>query len=88
MPSKILEAKNKKLSKTGHSYPIFEQSSEEKEFQQDGHQSREEMISIAAYYRAEKRGFADGDQVSDWLDAEAEIDELLGNHGMNGFTRS
>jgi hypothetical protein len=35
---------------------------------------REEMIAVAAYYRAEHRGFDGGDPVADWLAAEAEID--------------
>jgi hypothetical protein len=39
--------------------------------------SREHMIAEAAYYRAEKRGFAGGDQMRDWLDAEAEINQTL-----------
>ena len=34
---------------------------------------RREMIQEAAYLRAERRGFANGDPVTDWLDAEAEI---------------
>lgn len=38
---------------------------------------RHEMIAEAAYLRAERRGFADGDPVEDWLDAEREIDETL-----------
>ena len=29
---------------------------------------------MAAYYRAERRGFAPGHEVEDWLAAEAEID--------------
>ena len=32
-----------------------------------------QMIAIAAYSRAEKRDFKDGDAVQDWLEAEAEI---------------
>lgn len=32
------------------------------------------MIETAAYYRAEKRGFADGDPQKDWLEAEREIE--------------
>ncbi len=40
---------------------------------------REEMISVAAYYRAEHRGFAGDDSLSDWLGAEAEIDSMLRN---------
>lgn len=31
------------------------------------------MIQEAAYYRAERRGFGCGDEVNDWLEAEAEI---------------
>lgn len=38
---------------------------------------RDEMIAVAAYYRAEQRGFSPGDPMVDWLEAEAEIDRLL-----------
>jgi hypothetical protein len=31
------------------------------------------MIAQAAYYRAEKRGFRPGEQLDDWLAAEADI---------------
>ena len=34
-------------------------------------QTREE-IAVAAYFRAEKRGFAPGREIDDWLAAEAE----------------
>jgi hypothetical protein len=36
--------------------------------------SRETMIREAAYFRAERRGFAQGAELDDWLAAEAEID--------------
>jgi hypothetical protein len=36
------------------------------------------MIANAAYFRAERRGFKDGDPVVDWLEAEAEVDSQLG----------
>lgn len=42
--------------------------------------SREErwqMIAEAAYYRAKARDFAAGDEVADWLAAEAEVDARL-----------
>ena len=42
--------------------------------------SREEMIAVAAYYRAEHRGFVGGDPVGDWLAAEAEVDARLHSH--------
>jgi len=34
---------------------------------------RERMIAEAAYFRAEKRDFAPGHELEDWLDAEAEV---------------
>ena len=37
----------------------------------DAH-SQEEMIAVAAYFRAEKRGFAPGNELDDWLQAETE----------------
>ena len=37
---------------------------------------REEMISVAAYYHAEHRGFEGGYSLADWLAAEAEIDAM------------
>lgn len=38
---------------------------------------REQMIAEAAYYRAEQRGFAPGDEMSDWLLAEVDIERSL-----------
>jgi Protein of unknown function (DUF2934) len=32
-----------------------------------------ELVAITAYYRAERRGFAPGGEVEDWLDAEREV---------------
>lgn len=43
---------------------------------------RHELISEAAYFRAEARGFAPGGDIDDWLDAEAEVDERLAAHGL------
>lgn len=37
---------------------------------------RHSMISTAAYFRAQQRGFGGGDQVADWLAGEAEIDAM------------
>ncbi|MDZ4252143.1 MAG: DUF2934 domain-containing protein [Sulfuritalea sp.] len=33
----------------------------------------QEMIAVAAYYRAEQRGFAPGNELVDWIQAEAEF---------------
>ncbi len=40
-------------------------------------EQRHEMIALAAYVRAEQRGFTGGDEIVDWLSAEAEVDALL-----------
>jgi hypothetical protein len=36
-------------------------------------ESRYEIIARSAYYRAERRGFAPGYEVEDWLEAEREV---------------
>ena len=38
---------------------------------------RMRMIAEAAYLRAERRGFNGGNELDDWLEAEAEIDARL-----------
>jgi len=38
---------------------------------------RHRMISEAAYHRYAERGYSDGYDVDDWLQAEAEVDHLL-----------
>ena len=40
---------------------------------------RHRMIAEAAYHRAEKRGFMNGDPIRDWLEAEAQIENELRN---------
>ncbi len=40
-------------------------------------EERHQLIAEAAYFRAERRSFVSGDELKDWLDAEAEIDSLL-----------
>jgi len=40
-------------------------------------QERRRMIAEAAYHRAHQRGFVGGNEVSDWLAAEAEVDFSL-----------
>lgn len=45
-------------------------------------EARRAMIAQAAYLRAERRGFAPGNEEEDWLAAEAEVDALLrAGHG-------
>jgi len=45
-------------------------------------EQRRAMIAQAAYFRAERRGFAPGAELQDWLAAEAEIDEALGTSAL------
>jgi hypothetical protein len=40
-------------------------------------EQRRNYIEMAAYYIAERRGFAAGNLLDDWVQAEAEIDRLL-----------
>jgi hypothetical protein len=40
-------------------------------------QERRRMIAEAAYHRAQRRGFTGGNEISDWLAAEAEVDFAL-----------
>ena len=37
-------------------------------------EEREERIRVAAYSRAERRGFAPGHELDDWLAVEEEVD--------------
>ncbi len=39
--------------------------------------SRQEMIAEAAYFLAEKRGFAPGDEHRDWIEAERMVRKLF-----------
>ncbi|GAB4443611.1 MAG: hypothetical protein OHK0026_10250 [Rhodocyclaceae bacterium] len=45
---------------------------------------RRRMIATSAYFRAERRGFAGGSALEDWLDAEAEVDRMLERSGEAG----
>lgn len=48
---------------------------------------REEMIAVAAYFLAERRGFAPGRAEDDWLRAEQQIDAMLAAIRRRGITR-
>ena len=42
-----------------------------------GQEQRAALIAEAAFFRAEKRGFAPGHETEDWLAAEVEVDATL-----------
>jgi hypothetical protein len=44
-------------------------------------EDRYRMIAEVAYFRAERRGFAPGSELGDWLAAEIEVDDILGEAG-------
>jgi len=41
------------------------------------HENRQASIAEAAYFRSERRGFAPGYELEDWLAAEEEVDQRL-----------
>lgn len=42
---------------------------------------RMKMIAEAAYFLAQKRGFSGGNELSDWVAAEKQVDSLLTKRG-------
>lgn len=44
-------------------------------------EKRGDLIAKAAYFRAERRGFAPGHALDDWLAAEDEVDQRLAGEG-------
>jgi hypothetical protein len=47
-------------------------------------EQRRNYVKMAAYYIAERRGFAPGNPLEDWVQAEAEIDRLLAEGRLGG----
>ena len=42
-------------------------------------QEQQTLVARAAYFRAERRGFAPGGELQDWVEAEAELLRLNGD---------
>jgi hypothetical protein len=40
-------------------------------------EERRQMIATSAYFRAQSRNFSPGDEESDWLVAESEVNDML-----------
>jgi hypothetical protein len=49
---------------------------------------RDEMIAVAAYFLAERRGFVPGGANDDWLRAERQIDAMIEAMRRQGVTRA
>ena len=47
-------------------------------------EQRAHYVEVAAFYIAERRGFAPGDPLADWVAAEAEIDRLIAEGKLGG----
>lgn len=64
-------------TKGGASTPSTSQVSQPDAPSADDVCPREQMIAEAAYYHAERRGFEPGNEMSDWLQAEADVEAVL-----------
>ncbi len=49
-------------------------------------EQRHEMVAVAAYLRAECRGFSPGREIDDWYAAAAAVDAMLANMRGLGVT--
>ena len=61
---------------SGRSGIISEMASQTAKDRAVDRETRELMVAEAAYYCAERRGFAPGHELEDWLEAEAQIAAL------------
>lgn len=50
-------------------------------------EQRHEMVAVAAYLRAERRGFSPGREMEDWYEAAAAVDRMLATMRALGVTR-
>ncbi len=51
-------------------------------------EERHQLIAEAAYFRAERRNFAPGYELEDWLDAETEVEMMLSKTALDNPPRS
>lgn len=64
-----------------HTGPIDDATTHERDW--NNLEDRYEMIAEAAYYKAEQRGFAVGDEELDWLEAEQELLEKMAEDSVH-----
>jgi hypothetical protein len=50
-------------------------------------EERHEMVAVAAYYLAEKRGFPGSGALDDWVEAERRIDSMIERMHREGVTQ-
>jgi hypothetical protein len=51
-------------------------------------EERRQLISEAAYYRAERRSFTPGYELDDWFNAEAEIETILSTSSTSHLSKN
>ncbi len=68
-------AGNNRLETLDESTPEVTQATLERREIPSFSEDRAARIAEAAYWRAERRGFAAGHELDDWLEAEKEIDQ-------------
>lgn len=76
-PTALTTAKEKALQKSGMAKQGGPRKRKSGVSALPSAEQRHRMISEAAYYIAEHRGFAAGDTIHDWLQAEKQIDSQL-----------
>lgn len=76
-PAAKAAAKPLKASRASAAKPAAKKPIGKSAGKTNGLNSRQQCIEIAAYFIAERRGFAPGDPMRDWLDAEAEVERLI-----------
>jgi len=68
----------KKLKEVTEDLPFDDSAANEGSAENDVDPSEyQRMVAEVAYYRAEQRGFAPGDDQADWFEAEQEVKEKL-----------
>ncbi|MBN1571310.1 MAG: DUF2934 domain-containing protein [Acidobacteria bacterium] len=51
-------------------------------------EERHQLISQAAYFRAEQRSFEPGHELEDWLEAEAEIERRMSENAVGNLVKN
>jgi hypothetical protein len=88
MPKEQIKRRRPSAAEKGAVQPAVEPSSGPAAVAAVSPAERRRMIAEAAYFRAERRGFALGGGLDDWIAAETEIDrlaELGGSHSRHSL---
>jgi hypothetical protein len=81
MPTKQVKQRRPSPAKRAAAAPVIAPSADTGAGTVPSPEDRRRMIADAAYFRAERRGFAAGGELDDWLAAEGEIDRLIERGG-------